>query len=498
MRKVKLNLSRPSTPHDTENSVDGLASKTSKKISSFKVATKTKTISLNKHINKNLLNTIAKTLKDKASPLLTNFRGGKEGDNSYTITGLDIGTEYVKVVQCIVENEQLKVVGLGRSKQKLTDMQSGAVMDIASVVDNCDNALSMAEQMSNITIRDVVIGLAGELIQGKVTSTAYRRLQPEVPIELNELFDVSGDIEKKAMQKSKEALSWNTGQEDPEIELINAAVIDVYIDGYRVTNPIGFQGKDVTLDIYNAFAPLVHIGAIKTIANRLDLRLLTLTAEPFAVAKGISEDSEFSAIVIDIGGGTTDIAIINNGGIMGTKMFAIGGRSFTKKITQILDLDFARAEIAKLEHCSKSLKGKKMDILKRTMLDDALVWRGGVEIALSEFDNIDQLPNKILLCGGGSLLPEIREVLLADDNWYKEAGFGRRPTIGLLCPDDIYRLSSDETRLSGQEQVEIVAVDDMDIQDVTALGLVSVGYDFIGTDSHKDSVLDKLSKSLRI
>lgn len=493
MRKVKINLSVSKQNDITENNVVS-----TEILDSDKHPKPKKPIKLDQYLNKKSFDSISGIIKSKALPLINNLRKVKDDDDLYTITGLDIGTEYVKVVQCIIKNEQLVVVGLGRSRQKLTDMQSGAVMDIASVVDNCDNALRMAEQMSGITIRDVVIGLAGELIQGKVTSTAYRRLQPEVPIELNELFDVSVDIEKKAMQKSKEALSWDTGQDNPEIELINAAVIDVYIDGYRVTNPIGFQGKDVTLDIYNAFAPLVHIGAIRTIAKRLDLRLLTLTAEPFAVAKGISDNSEFSAIVIDIGGGTTDIAIINNGGIMGTKMFAIGGRSFTKKIAQILDLDFARAEIAKIEHCSHSLKGKNTDIIKKAMLSDALVWRSGVEIALSEFDNIDQLPNKILLCGGGSLLPEIRRVLTAGDNWYKEAGFGRKPVIGLLSPSDINRLSTNNSKNEDSQELNYISVDNMDIQDVTALGLVSVGYDLIGTDSMKDSVLDKLSKSLRI
>ncbi|QQR52453.1 ethanolamine ammonia-lyase reactivating factor EutA [bacterium] len=100
----------------------------------------------------------------------------------------------------------------------------------------------------------------------------------------------------------------------------------------------------MAIQLFNAFAPMVHLGALQSVAQDLDLNLINIAAEPFAVAKSVGgqDSGEFSAIFIDIGGGTTDIALVNNGGVEGTKMFAIGGRSFTKRLAQTANLSFEK------------------------------------------------------------------------------------------------------------------------------------------------------------
>ena len=112
---------------------------------------------------------------------------------------------------------------------------------------------------------------------------------------------------------------------------------------------------------------------------------------------GTDTDSNFTAILADIGGGTTDIAVVNDGGVEGTKMFGIGGRSFTRTIAADLDLSFKDAEKLKLNLNDGNIK----PTVKRRV-DEAIdktleVWLSGVELALSEFDNVDYLPNRILL-----------------------------------------------------------------------------------------------------
>jgi len=94
--------------------------------------------------------------------------------------------------------------------------------------------------------------------------------------------------------------------------------------------PVGFQGRDVSIQLFNAFAPMVHLGALQSVAADLDLNLVSIAAEPFAVAKSVGSQDEASLRhFIDIGGGTTISRWSNNGGVEGTKMFAIGGRAFT-------------------------------------------------------------------------------------------------------------------------------------------------------------------------
>ena len=132
-----------------------------------------------------------------------------------------------------------------------------------------------------------------------------------------------------------------------DVRLVHAAVTSASIDGYALTNPVGFQGRHVQIGIFNAFAPLVHLGALQGVASQLDLELLEIVAEPYAVARvvlGTEQVRQAGALFVDVGGGTTDVALVRQGGIEGTRMFALGGRAFTKSIADRLDLPFPRAE----------------------------------------------------------------------------------------------------------------------------------------------------------
>src|SRR5437868_4666287 len=122
-----------------------------------------------------------------ALKLIEKFVKLKSNDQPRTLVSLDIGTEFVKALICRVNGDTAEVVGVGRQRQRLTDMQGGAVTDIAGVVDNCDAALKQAEAMSGTVSKDVVIGIAGELVKGTSTTIKYKRSHPSSPIDLPEL-----------------------------------------------------------------------------------------------------------------------------------------------------------------------------------------------------------------------------------------------------------------------------------------------------------------------
>ena len=114
--------------------------------------------------------------------------------------------------------------------------------------------------------------------------------------------------------------------------------MSIHIDGYKVSNPIGFQGKDVAIQIYTAFAPMVHIGALERTAAELDLELVAVAAEPFAVARAVlgnDDNPNYTAILCDIGGGSTDIAVVNDGGVEGTRMFGVAADPLPKQLVAI-------------------------------------------------------------------------------------------------------------------------------------------------------------------
>jgi cell division protein FtsA len=413
-------------------------------------------------------------------PILKNIFG-KQKNNSYA-TALDIGTEFVKALVFKIEDGKGHVVGVGRQRQGLEDMHSGAVTDIAGVINNCAKALSRAEEMAGVRADQAVLGIAGEMVKGQTTYVHYERLKPQAKIDLAELKNIVHKVQWKAFDQVRQQLAWETGRSEVDVKLVNAAIVDVKIDGYRVTNPLGFQGKDVTVGIFNAFATMVNLGALQTNAKEIEMDILSIAAEPYAVARcvGGADAGEFSAVFIDIGGGTTDIAVVRNGGVEGTKMFALGGRAFTKRLAQTLNVPFDKAEEIKIGYSNNMLNKKSIKVVKDAVAEDCEVWASGVELALQEFSNVDLLPARILLCGGGSGLPDIGKVL-QKESWRKELPFARAPQLKFIKPHDVSSII-DKTGLL------------VDQQDITPMGLANIAIDLAGAEEVLSGILRRVIK----
>ena len=408
----------------------------------------------------------------------------KKPEDEYCIA-LDIGTEFVKALIFKIEDERGTVVGVGRQRQKLSDMQGGVVTDIHGVIGNCQRALERAAEQAQIMPEQVVIGIAGELVKGTTTTIRYNRANPKEHITMEELRDIIARVQRRSFDRARSVLAWETGHSEIDVKLVNAAVVGVHIDGYKITNPLGFQGKEIQVDVFNSFAPIVHLGALQTIAENLELDLLSIAAEPYALARcmGADESSDLSAIFMDIGGGTTDIAVVSAGGVEGTKMFALGGRAFTKRTSQVMGVPFSEAEKIKIKYSSGTLDVADKEVIKRAFANDCEVWFSGVELTLGEFSNVDLLPSKILLCGGGSALPEIAQIL-KESKWNKNLPFAKKPEVHFLTPRDVVNISDKTGELK-------------DPKFVTPMALANLAIDLAGKETVVDGILNKIVKGLR-
>ncbi len=411
----------------------------------------------------------------------------KKEDSQYLVA-LDIGTEFVKVLIARVGEENAEIIGVGRAHQSLSDMQAGAISDITSVVENCDKALSEAERQAGMSVRSAVIGIAGELVKGTTITVKIKRNNPKKPIDIDEIEKIIRLVQERAQDKAKQQLSWELGGKDIEVRLVNSALVGIDIDGYPVTNPVGFQGKDVVVQLFAAFAPMIHIGAIERTAQQLDLDLMAVAAEPFAVARSVIGDdpnASMSAILMDVGGGTTDIAVINDGGVQGTKMFGIGGRAYTKSIEKELSVDFIDAEKFKLSLANNTSPAQKKPAIEAALQKTLNVWISGVELALSEFPKLDHLPNRIFLCGGGSSLDMLIEEL-EESKWYRQLPFTKQPIIQYIKPSQVVGIV-DKTGLVNDHTY------------ITALGLIRVGLDTLdqSNNTETNSIRERLDRILR-
>jgi cell division protein FtsA len=412
----------------------------------------------------------------------------KANEDDQYVVALDVGTEFVKALIGRIKDDNIEIIGVGRAHQELSDMQAGAIADIESVVANCDEALSQAEQQAGVSVRTAVLGIAGELVKGTTTTVRVTRKQPDKALDLPEVEKIIKLVQERAEAKAKKQLAWELGGKEVEVRLVNSALVGIEIDGYKVTSPIGFQGRDVVVQLYTAFAPMIHIGALERTAEKLDLDLLAVAAEPFAVARSVignDANASMSAILMDVGGGTTDIAVINDGGVQGTKMFGIGGRAYTRSIEREMNVSFLQAEELKLGLSTNKIPQNRVPTVEGALTKTLDVWISGVELALSEFDKLDHLPNRIFLCGGGSSLDMLMDKL-ESAGWHSDLPFTRKPVVQHIQPEQVVGITDKTGDVS-------------DHTFITAMGLLRVGLDTLQFSKDPgDNISQKIDKMLRV
>src|SRR3954452_24387345 len=407
------------------------------------------------------------------------------GESLTACTALDVGTEFAKALVFDIDGSRGVVKGVGRKRQGLAHMQSGTVADISAVVDNCAVALQEAEEMAGYRPEQVVIGIAGELVKGFTTVVDQQRPKADLPIDQPELGKLIEGVQRQAMREAERSVTWETGLQTVDVRLVHAAVVGAWIDGYAVTNPMGFQGRNVRIAIFDAFAPLVHLGALQTVAAKLDLELIAVVAEPYAVARVLDSEQvrQGGALFIDVGGGTTDVALVRQGGIEGTRMFALGGRAFTKSIADRLELPFPRAEALKVDY-ARGIADEREAELREIVEDDVAVWAAGVELVMEELAAGDLLPGRIYVCGGGSGLHEVRDALAADRFW-KRMPFSRPPEVAIMAPSDVDAIA-DATHLL------------VDQQDVTPLGLAYQAIELQTSEDPLEATLRRVLRAMKV
>jgi cell division protein FtsA len=392
--------------------------------------------------------------------------GGRSPTGPPALVALDVGTEFAKaLVVAVTPDDEGRMVGTvqgsGRQRQGLTHMQSGTVSDIDAVVANCARALGEAQAAAALKPTSAVIGIAGELVKGTTSNGAVRREDPHAPMTEEELQRIVEQVQLEALADAERRIAWESGVERLDVRLVHAAVVELKIDGYPVSNPIGFTGAQLELSVFNAFAPMVHLGALQSVASQLGLRLLGVIAEPYAVATCLDpgELGDAGAVFVDIGGGTTDVALVRHGGIAGTKMLALGGRAFTKGLAERFALSFTRAEALKLAAGGDGdlPEPVERETLGEALGEDAAVWLGGVELMIGDLAQGELLPGRVYLCGGGAELPQIAEAL-AGDEWWRRLPFARQPQVRALGPNDVVGLRDASGQLATRQDVTPMAL----------------------------------------
>jgi len=372
---------------------------------------------------------------------------------------LDIGTRYIKTVLFkINSSSEVTIIGYARFAQKYGAMRDAMIVNLQNVIEACDLCIGKAIEIAEKRLGQfslptkAVVGIAGELVKGVSIIANYERESPNSVIDRDELKNVVEQIKANAFSGAIKDIAEEMGVPEDQIEEISTRINTTEIDGVIVNNPLDFTGSKVNYRIFSTFAPKIHVNSLYELASQLGLEECTVVVQPYAIARAMKESQQQNsgAIIIDVGGGTTDIAIVNNGGVIGTKMFAFGGEVITKRIAEAFKLEIIMAEELKLNYTDQNVTEAQAREIKAIVNQDLQIWVEGVQIALEEIledenGDLEKLPPQIYLCGGGVALPEIRETLLSHP-WLTALPFSKFPKINYLFPNQLLGIN-DETRL---------------------------------------------------
>jgi len=390
------------------------------------------------------------------------------------LLALDVGTEFVKAVIFTVEegDTSIKVLGYGRSRQHGSSMKGAMVINIEHVVNACDKAIGEAlNHADEIMSKELgveyvtpapekaLLGIAGELVKGVTIIADYSREEPDVKIEQKEIDEVITSIKEYSFNQAINDISEETGIETKRLQEINTKINATYIDGVQVDHPLGMTGENISYRVFSTFAPSLHLNSLKEIASQLGLEILSIEVEPYAIARAVKDakSEKFSAVIIDIGGGTTDIAVVDRGSVIATKMFAYGGKVFTKRISNKLKVQIEDAEKIKIDYSNGAVNETQSRAIREMLTKDCLVWAQGVELSLSEIEDIDSYPTVFYLCGGGSGLPEIKESL-QEYAWLQTLPFAKHPKIEYLYPKQLEDINDVSRSITGPEDIAPLAL----------------------------------------
>lgn len=389
-------------------------------------------------------------------------------DNSTNNVVLDIGTEVLKGILFTTDENGVNIKKVSRISQQEHAMKSGIIRNLDTVLENCKLAIEelTRDLLEEEYPKNVIMGIAGEYIQGVSIVVNYQREENyDNEVSEKEQEKIIDKIRSRIEQSGKEDLSQRIGLKEEDIDILHITPTGTEIGGMPVNSLVGYTGKNVKLHFYASFAPKTYVEALKKVAESLKLNLLGIVSQPFAVARAFSGSSnpDFNAIFVDIGGGTTDVAVVEKGNVTDTKMFAFGGRVFTKEISKTLNLEYRYAEQRKIKYSDKELTPQLSSKIQTVMYGTAKLWMKTLKAALDSCDDVDIFPSTIYICGGGALLPEIKSVML-EFPWKKLLPFPIVPKIKIYTPD----LLSDITDSSGKLK---------NIYDITPASLAKFAYD---------------------
>jgi cell division protein FtsA len=358
-------------------------------------------------------------------------------DDSNIIAGLEIGTSKI----CVVVGEQnadgaLNIIGLGQARSR--GVRKGEIINPEQVEEDLRAAMFEAEQMADVEIRSVYLGVSG----GHVRGFNNRGVHPVVSADREISQDDVEDVLKNAKAINLPA----------ENTVIHAVRQHFFVDGQDgVTNPVGMLGARLEVDMHVIHGHANRLQNVVRLVRATSLEVDDVVFNGIATSLALlsNEQKELGALVIDIGGGTTEFVVYSDGVIRHSGVLAVGGDHVSNDLAYGLKVPLSRAEKLKIEYgaalVNDAVKGQTISITNELGLELKRLNHEHLQKIMSlrleeifqliahELESAgltDYLRAGIFLCGGGSRVPGI--VTLAENVFQMNVAPGHATAISGL------------------------------------------------------------------
>lgn len=309
------------------------------------------------------------------------------------VVGLDVGTTKVACLVASVVDELIEIIGVGVAPSR--GLEKGVVVDIGRTIQSIRKAVEEAENMADVRVREAYVGIAGKHIRS-INNSAI------ISITRADRIITSEDV-RRVIEAAR------TIPISPDLQVIHIIPRQYIVDGQEgITDPVGMTGTRLEADVHIVLGSVTAVHNLVRCVEAVGIAVKQIVLEPLASAMAVlsSAEKELGVMLVDSGGGTTDISVFRGGDIWFSKTIPIAGEHITNDITVGLQTPIEEAE--------------RIKKIAGTCLVDSVGDDEKIEVATLGGEGTRQVPRKRL---AKIIEPRVEEILDLAMQEVEDAGY---------------------------------------------------------------------------
>lgn len=395
------------------------------------------------------------------------------------VFGLDIGTRKVMGVLGFQRDDDFIVIDSVALEHESRAMIDGQIHDIHKVANSVIKVKNILEEKTGLELTEVSIAAAGRLL-----STYSVKIELTFDEEKEIQKDIIKELELKGISEAQAKIKEEFQNSEIDYFSVGYSVVNYYLDDYMISKLEGHRARKIAADVLVTFLPKAVVDSLYSVMDRVGLEVTNLTLEPIAAINvAIPEELRLlNLALVDIGAGTSDIAVTKDGAVIGYGMIPIAGDEITEQIVHKYLVDFHTAEEIKFkigkesEITFKDIMGLTHTVSTEELLEvvKGPVYRLAEEISEKVCEvNGNKKPNAIFCVGGGSQV----------------IGLTKKISEILDIPNERVAVKGGDSLINVKYQSEFLKTPDV----ITPIGICVTslkqrGYDFIKVNFNREEV----------